>query len=197
MPHLPLNIDMHNRATLIVGGGAVAGRKVKVLLDAGARVHVVALSLGRYLADLWSEGRITAQVSPYEPSDLEGVFLAIAATDNAEVNKTVAQDARERGILIAVADAPESGNCQFPALLRRGGLEITVSTGGRCPAFAVHIRDHIATLIGDDYGNALEQLAEEREKLLTEGNGSTYNATVVRSHAQRLMEQLTTQKEAQ
>lgn len=196
MPHLPLNIDMCNRAVLVVGGGAVASRKVKVLLEAGAVVHAVALSLGRELADLWSAGIITAQVAAYEPADLEGAFLVIAATDSTDVNRTIARNARERDVLVSVADAPESGNCTFPALLRRGGLEIAVSTGGRCPAFAVLVRDRIAGVIGEDYGTALEQLAEEREKLLTEGNGSPYNATIVRSHAQRLMAELTTHKEA-
>jgi precorrin-2 dehydrogenase / sirohydrochlorin ferrochelatase len=196
MPHLPLNIDMNNRTSLVVGGGAVASRKVKVLLDAGAGVHVVALSLGRDLADLWSEGSITARIASYDPADLEGVFLVIAATDSAEANRTIARDARKRGVLIAVADAPESGNCTFPALLRRGGLEIAVSTGGRCPAFASLVRDHIAGVIGDDYGAVLEQLAEEREKLLTEGNSSPYNAVIMRSLAQRLMSQMPTHKEA-
>jgi siroheme synthase-like protein len=196
MPHLPLNIDMHNRAVLVVGGGLVARRKVRVLLDADARVHVVAVSLCRDLADLWSEGHITARIASYEPDDLDDVFLVIAATDNADSNRTIAHDAHKRGVLVAVADAPESGSCTFPALLRRGGLEIAVSTGGRCPAFAVLVRDHIAGVIGDDYGSALEQLAGEREKLLTEGNTSSYNAKVVRSHAQRLMAQLSNQKEA-
>jgi siroheme synthase (precorrin-2 oxidase/ferrochelatase) len=97
---------------------------------------------------------------------------------------------------VTVADSPESGNCTFPALLRRGELEISVSTGGQCPAFAALIRDHISAIISDDYGNALEQLAEEREKLLTEGNESSYNAEIVRAHAQRLMAQLTNKKEA-
>ena len=173
----------------------MASRKAKVLLNAGARVHVVALSLARDLAELWSEGSITAQIVSYDPADLEGIFLAIAATDCAEVNSAVARDARARGVLVAVADAPESGNCTFPALLSRGGLEIAVSTGGRCPAFAVLVRDRIAGLIGNEYGSALEQLAAEREKLLTEGNGSTYNTTIMRSHAQHLMELLATQKE--
>jgi len=195
MPHLPLNIDMNDRAVLIVGGGPVAHRKAKVLLKAGARVHVVALSLGRELADLWSDGVISAQISAYESTVLDGVFLAIAATDNAGVNKTVAKDARARGILVSVADAPEAGNCTFPAVLRRGGLEISVSTGGRCPAFSVLVRDHIAGFVGDEFGHALQQLADEREKLLTEGNGSSYNAAIVRSIAQGLMAHLTSQKE--
>jgi precorrin-2 dehydrogenase/sirohydrochlorin ferrochelatase len=79
--------------------------------------------------------------------------------------------------------------------LRRGALEISVSTGGRCPAFAVLVRDCIARLIGDDYGIALGQLAAEREKLLTEGNSSTYNGKIVRSLAQRLIDELSDHKD--
>jgi len=195
MPHLPLNIDMHGRTALVVGGGPVARRKVKTLLDSGAHVNVVALSLDHDLAELWASAGVSVRLSPFEPADLEGVFLAIAATDDAETNNRVAREARQRDILVAVADAPDSGNCTFPAILRRGALEIAVSTGGRCPAFAVLVRDCIARLLGDDYGVALEQLAAAREKLLTEGNCSTYNAKIVRALAQRLIEELSDHKD--
>ncbi len=80
-----------------------------------------------------------------------------------------------RGILVAVADNPAAGDCTFPAILQRGDLEIAVSTGGRCPTFAVDVRDCIAEHIGDEYGMILDQLAAEREKLLTNGSSSTYN----------------------
>lgn len=195
MPHLALNIDMHGRTALVVGGGPVARRKVKTLLDAGVRVNVVALSLDRDLAEQWAAAGVSVRLAPFEPADLEGIFLAVAATDDAGVNQRIAREARQRDLLVSVADAPDSGNCTFPALLRRGALEIAVSTGGRCPAFAALVRDSIAGLIGDEYGAALEQLAAEREKLLTEGNGSTYNGKIVRSHAQRLIEELTDNKD--
>jgi len=195
MPHLALNIDMHGRTALVVGGGPVARRKVKTLLAAGVRVNVVALSLDRNLAEQWTAAGVSVRLAPFEPADLEGIFLAVAATDDAEVNQRIAREARQRDLLVSVADAPDSGNCTFPALLRRGALEIAVSTGGRCPAFAALVRDSIAGLIGDEYGAALEQLAAEREKLLTEGNGSTYNGKIVRSHAQRLIEELTDNKD--
>ena len=94
-----------------------------------------------------------------------------------------------------MTDAPELGTCTFPAMLRRGNLEISVSTGGRCPAFAALVRDVLATVISDDYGIALEQLALEREKLLTEGNSSTYNKQILRAHAMRLINELTEHKE--
>jgi len=94
-----------------------------------------------------------------------------------------------------VADNPPVGNCTFPAVLRRGDLEITVSTGGRCPTLAAEIRDMIAGAIGDEYGAALEQLAVEREKLLTDGSTSTYNTQVLRSLAGRLIAEIAERKD--
>jgi precorrin-2 dehydrogenase/sirohydrochlorin ferrochelatase len=142
-----------------------------------------------------AEGTVAVRIGTYEVSDLEGVSLVVAATDDTLVNRKVAADARQRGILVSVADQPEEGDCLFPALLRRGGLEITVSTGGRCPVFASEVRDIIAGVICDDYGGLLEQLAAEREKLLTEGNGSTYNKTVLRSRAKHLIAELSKRKD--
>lgn len=187
MPHLPLNIDMHDRAVLIVGGGRVAGRKARVLLGACADVRVVALGTAPEIEALAADGKITLRLGHYDPDDLKGIFLVVVATDDPETNRRIASDARRCGILVAVADAPELGNCFFPAVLRRGSLEIGVSSGGRCPAFAAQVRDVIAGLIGDDYGTVLEHLATEREKLLTEGNQSTYNRQIVRALSQRLI----------
>ncbi|ABL00972.1 precorrin-2 dehydrogenase/sirohydrochlorin ferrochelatase family protein [Pelobacter propionicus] len=190
MPYLTLNIDIQDRTALVVGGGTVALRKVGTLLAAGARVQVVAPALAEGLETLRQLGAISVRSASYAPADLEGVFLAVAASDNREVNAGVARDARERGILVAVANAPKLGTCTFPAILRRGELEIAVSSGGRCPAFSVQVRDRIAAVIGEEYATALERLAAEREKLLTEGNGSTYNAKLVRFQAERVLGQL-------
>lgn len=196
MPHLPLNIDMHDRAALVVGGGEVACRKVRALLAAAASVRVVAPAMVPEISRLAASGDVVARVGCYHAEDLENVFLVVAATNDAGVNDRVAGDARQRGILVAVTDAPELGNCTFPAVLRRGGLEIAVATGGRCPAFAALVRDRLAGVIGDDYGVALERLAVEREKLLTEGNDSTYNNKIVRLLAARLIAELSEHKES-
>jgi precorrin-2 dehydrogenase/sirohydrochlorin ferrochelatase len=190
MPYLTLNIDIQDRIALVVGGGTVALRKVKTLLAAGARVQVVAPDLGEGLEALQQSGAISLRRAPYCSTDLDGVFLAVAASDNREVNAEVARDGRARSILVAVASAPKQGTCAFPAILRRGELEIAVSSGGRCPAFSVQVRDRIAAVIGEEYATALDRLARDREKLLTEGNGSTYNARLVRSQAERLMTEL-------
>ncbi len=195
MSTLALNIRMRGKLAVIVGGSTVALRKLRSLLAAGASVRVVAQAIRPEIAALRDSGEVTARVGNYSVSDLDGAFLAVAATDNAQVNGQVCRDARERGILVAVADNPDTGDCIFPALLQRGNLEIAVSTGGRCPTFAVDVRNHIAELIGNEYGTILLKLAKEREKLLTNGSSSTYNTKVLRSLAKRLLAESTERKE--
>jgi len=195
MPYLTLNVNIQNRAALVVGGGAVAYRKVKALLKAGAHVRIVTLSLKSDMENLQKSADIEVRIAPYAPTDLDGVFLAVAATNSVETNAEIARDAQERGILVTVVNAPELGSCAFPAVLQRGALEVAVSSGGRCPAFSALVRDYLAGLIGEDFGVALEQLAAEREKQLTEGNCSTYNAKTMRTRAQQLIAALSDIKE--
>ena len=195
MPYLSLNIDMGKRTALVVGGGAVAARKVRALREAGARVRVVAPAVLPAIRKQEASGGVTVRAGRYEAADLDGIALVVAATDDPAVNRRVAAEARERGILVAVADRPEAGDCHFPAILRRGDLEIAVSTGGRCPALAAEVRDTIAGVIGNDYAGLVEQLAAEREKLLTEGNGTTYNKALLRTKARRLIAELSARKD--
>ncbi len=195
MSYLPLNIDMQGRVVLIVGGGRVATRKTEVLLKAGAEVRVVSPALTEELAAHEAAGKIKVRIKTFVPPDMEGAFLVITTTDDAAANAAVAAEARRRGVLVAVTDAPESGDCMFPAVLKRGALDIAVSSGGRCPAFSAKVRDVIADVIGEDYGVALEQLSNQREKLLTEGNASTYNAKIVRSSVESAIAELSNRKE--
>ncbi len=192
---LPLNIDMHKRLTVIVGGGKVALRKVHALLAVGAECLLIAPEVCPEISELAAEGFISVRLERYTATGLDNAFLVVAATDDALVNQTVAADAAGRGLLVSVVDNPASGNCAFPAVLRRGALEIAVSTGGRCPTLATEIRDLIADLIGEEYGLVLEQLAVEREKLLTDGSPSTYNNQVLRSLAGQLIAELTERKD--
>lgn len=194
MSTLALNIHMHGKTAVVIGGGAVALRKIRTLLAAGASVRVAGTTVCPEIAALNDSGALSARVGSYAASDLNGAFLVIAATDDALVNGQVCADARERGILVAAADDPDAGECAFPAILRRGDLEIAVSTGGRCPTFAVAVRDRIAEHIGDEYGTILQLLTAEREKLLTNGSSSTYNAQVLRSLAGRLLSEFTERK---
>ena len=195
MPYLALNIDMRKRTALIVGGGEVAARKLQVLREAGAGVRVVAPLVIPGIREQEASGAVTVRIGRYETADLDGIALVVAATDDAAVNRKVALDAGQKGILVTVADQPEAGDCHFPATLRRGGLEIAVSTGGRCPALAVEVRDAIAGMIGNDYADLVEELAAEREKLLTDGNDTTYNKQVLRAMARRLIAELPERKD--
>lgn len=196
MPHLPLNIDMRGLTALIVGGGSVASRKTRSLLDAGATVRIVSPEITTEIDALVAAGSVSRRSGCYEPSDLQGIFLAVAAANDLETNRRVASDARKLGILVSVVNEPAAGNCIFPALLCRGNLEITVSTNGTCPAFAAEVRDMLATVIGNEYGIILETLAAEREKLLTEDRHSTYNKDLLRSRTRELIRELTERKES-
>jgi len=195
MHRLTLNLNMFGRTVLIVGGGQVAVRKLGVLLPTGALLKLVAPEILPDIAALQQEGRVTVRMGAYDERDLEGVFLAIAATNDRQTNQGVARAARQRGILTVISDRPDEGDVTFPAVLRRGDLEIAVSTGGRCPAFAVGVRDLIASRIGPPFGVALDRLATEREKLLTDGNGNSYNEQVLRSLARETLAGLTEPEE--
>lgn len=187
---------MHGKLAVVIGGGAVALRKLRALLAAGASVRVVGTTVCPEITALKDSGVLAVRVGIYTVSDLAGAFLVIAATDNALVNEQVCADAHLRGMLVAAAGDPAAGDCIFPATLKRGDLEIAVSTGGRCPTFAVDVRDCIAEYIGNEYGTILQELSAEREKLLTNGSPSTYNIQVLRSLAGRLLAELTERKES-
>ncbi len=195
MPTLALNIRMNDKLAVIIGGGAVALRKIRVLLATGARVKVVAMEIRSEIKVLEDSGMVVVRVGPFVATDLDNAFLVITATDDVMVNELVRGEAQKRKIMVAVADNPSAGDCTFPAVLRRGDLDIAVSTGGRCPTFAVDVRDCIAGYIGSEYGTMLELIAVEREKLLTNGSSSTYNTQVLRSLANRLITELTERKE--
>ncbi len=195
MPTLALNIRMNGKLVVIIGGGAVALRKLGIVLAAGARVRVVARGFCVGISELKNSAQVALRTGSYVATDLDDAFMVIAATDNREVNEQVRHDAEKRGAIVSVADNPSSGDCTFPAVLRRGALEITVSTGGRCPTFAVDVRDQIAGHIGSEYGGILELLAAEREKLLTDGRHSTYNTRILRSLAKRLITEFTEREE--
>jgi len=195
MSHLPLNIDVRGMTILVVGGGAIAERKIKSLLATGATVRVVAPKLTPEITRLADTGTVSLKTGYYDPSDLHDAFLAVAATNDPAINRRIACEARQRGMLVSVSDEPTLGNCTFPAVLRRGNLEVSVSTTGTCPGFAAVVRDMIATVIGTEYGEILATLAIDREKLLTEGTPSTYNNLILRSRARELINELNKPKE--
>jgi siroheme synthase-like protein len=155
---------------VIVGGGAVAERKARSLLSAGARVRIVAPEIGaglRALAD--TEPRCTLIERPYSVGELGGATFVVAATDRRDVNARIAADARQGGRLVNVADDPARGNCITVATHRAGDLVIGVTAGG-VPAAAARIRDAIAERFDHRYAAAVGALAALRRRLLATGD---------------------------
>ena len=162
MTFYPVFLNLRGRHCVVVGGGAIAEQKVVGLIEAGARVTITSPTLTWKLEDLASTGAIQVRRRPYQRGDLEGAFLAIAATDDRAANATVWDEAEERGILLnAVDDLP---HCSFiaPALHREGDIAVAISTGGKSPAFAVRLRERISALIGREEAEFLNLLGELR-----------------------------------
>lgn len=172
MKYYPINLDLRGRPVLIVGGGAVAERKCRTLLEAGARVMVIAPDLSRGLLTLVARGAIEHLARDYRRGDLTGAFLVFVATGDKAVSREVADEAAERRILANIADMPELGDFATPSIVARGDLLLTVSTGGKCPLMAHAIREEIEARFGPEYGTALLVLGAVREKLLTLKKGS-------------------------
>jgi len=176
--YYPVNLDLHDQLVVIIGGGAVAARKARRLVSAGARLRVVAPRLDDRLAALAADASLTHVARGYLPGDLEGALLAFAATDDAALNLAVAAEAKERGILIDIVDAPRQSGFTTPALLERGDLLITASTAGASPALSRRIIGELEPLFGEEYAEAVTLLGAVREKILTEKGGSAYNERV-------------------
>lgn len=153
----------------MVGGGAVALRKVEALLAAGATVTVVAPRLAKALKALGQNGRVAVLSRRYRRGDLRGMSLAIAATNDPTVNRQVAADAGRRGILVNVVDEP--GLCSFimPSVVRRGDLVLAISTGGRSPAMAKRLRRELESWLDSGPEQLLGLAAEVRQELRLQG----------------------------
>jgi len=186
MGYLSLNLQLQAKAVFIIGGGDVATRKAASLLPTGAVVTVVAPTLTYELIRLRDSGEIVHLARRFQPGDLSGAYLVIAATNEREVNLQVAEEASAKGILAEIADNPAAGNVISPAVIHQGDLSIAISTNGRAPSLAAVIKRELTPLFGEEYAKTVQLLGAIREKLLTDGAGSTYNKQVLRELAEKL-----------
>lgn len=159
-----MNLEMKGRPCVVLGGGPVALRKVRRLVHAEAVVTVVAPMAVMEMAELAMAHRITWQQRGYEESDLDGAFLVVCATDDAEVNTRAAQTAKERGVLVNAPAQPSLSDFTVPASLSRGHLLFTISTDGGSPALSRAIRQQLETLYPKSFGDWLEIVAALREE---------------------------------
>jgi siroheme synthase-like protein len=167
--YYPLMVDLRDRRVLVVGGGAVAQRKVEGLLGADARVTIVSPTLTLDLAALAAQRRVDHEARGYQPGDVAGFSLVFVATDDPALNARVAAEGRERGIWVNVADDPAHCDFVLPAVLRRGPLTVSVASDGASPALAAAVRDELGAVLGEEYGPLAELVADVRRELRAEG----------------------------
>jgi siroheme synthase-like protein len=163
MSLLPIFLKLRGRRVLVVGGGNVAEAKIESLPLSEAEVHVVAPELNANVAELARTGKIAWRQKCFDPSDLDGMFLVIAATNVPEVNHLVYRLAEERSILCNAVDDPEYCHFYYGAVVRRGPLQIAISTDGLSPALAQRLRRELEQQFGPEYEPWLEYLGAMRD----------------------------------
>lgn len=162
----PLHLSLEGVLCVVVGAGKVAERRVKRLLQAGARIRLVSTDAVTGLEELAKEGKIQWISRAFEPEDLEGATLAFACTDDRETNLRVAFEARKRGILVNVADDPVACDFTLPACVIRGPLVISVSTSARSPGLSAAIRRRLERQFGEEWGELCSVLMELRPEIV-------------------------------
>lgn len=168
MLRYPMNMSVAGRQMVVVGGGRVAGRKLRLLEGTGAALRIVAAAPSDEVR-AWAAAGADLVEAPFEPHHLDGAFAAIAATDRRDTNAAVVSAARARGVLVNVADDPDASDFHVPAVLRRGRLTVALSTGGACPGFSHALKEWLDGLIGPEVATALEVVAAARERLRQDG----------------------------
>lgn len=166
MDYFSICLKIQDKKCIVVGGGRVACRKVKTLLDCGARVAVISPDLTDCLQELHEEKKIHWLRKKYSTGDLADAFLVIAATDNPDVQAAIYAEAEKNNTLLNVADVPKWCNFILPATLNRGSFSIAISTGGKSPALARSIRERMEDDFGREYELYIEILGMLRPMVL-------------------------------
>jgi len=167
MPLFPMFVKLSGRKCVVAGGGPIAASKATTLLADGAAVVVVAPQATEWIRTEARAGRLRWTPREFAAADLDGAFLAVAATDAAEVNQEIFAACLARGVLCNVVDDPAHCDFFYPAVVRRGALQIAISTDAHSPALARRLRMELEQQFGPEYEDWLEQLAEQRRQLLS------------------------------
>ncbi len=161
----PVFLNLEDKLCVVVGAGRVAERRVRGLCNARARVRVVGITATEGILKLADEDAIHLYQRAFEPGDLDGSSLVIAATDHAGVNRAVQATAKCRGILFCGADRHTDSDFIVPAVVRRGDLQVAISTGGNSPAYAVLLRREIEAFLEDGHAGLLDMMAGLRHRV--------------------------------
>jgi precorrin-2 dehydrogenase / sirohydrochlorin ferrochelatase len=162
----PMFVKLTGRQCLVVGAGKVGEPKIGGLIETGASIQVIAIAATEQVREWAVAGKIELELRAFSKHDLDGKFLAVAATASPSLNQLVYREAQQRGVLCNVVDVPELCNFYYPAVVRRGDLQIAVSTAGQSPSLARKIRQQLERQFGDGYAGWVKQLGETRGLIL-------------------------------
>ena len=166
MAKYPIFLELSGRRVVVIGGGAVAVRKAQTLLAAGARLVVVAERIDKMMTVLCKSKNVELIKSKYYKNYLAEAVLAIVATNNHQLNRRIYKDCQELEVLCNVVDQPELCDFFVPAVVKRGDLQIAVSTEGHYPAYAGHIRKKLEGIFSEKHGQFLTELEKFRKRIL-------------------------------
>ena len=162
----PMFVKLEGRTCLVVGAGAVGEQKIGSLLGTGARVRVVALKATAAVLDWANAGKIELALRTFVDDDLENVFLAVVATQSRDLNLHIYREAERRGILCNVVDVPDLCAFYYPAIVRRGDLQIAISTAGQSPTLAQRLRIWLEQEFGPEYEEWVADLGAARKLVM-------------------------------
>jgi precorrin-2 dehydrogenase/sirohydrochlorin ferrochelatase len=163
----PLFLKLENRPCLVVGAGTIAESKIAGLLEADASLRVVAPEATRQVQAWAQAGKLDWHQRPFQPVDLQGMFLVVAATSSTPVHEQIFAEARSLGVLCNVVDVPHLCDFYYPAVVRRGSLQIAISTAGESPALAQRLRKELEVQFGPEYEAWIAALGEARAEIAT------------------------------
>ena len=162
----PMFLKLAGKRCLVVGAGKIGEAKIGGLIDTGARVRVVALQATDTVHGWAHEGKIELDMRPYSSHDLDGIFLAVVATEINSLNQSIYREAERRGVLCNVVDVPELCDFFYPAIVQRGDLQIAISTAGKSPSLAQKLRQQLDRQFGVGYATWITELGETRKIVL-------------------------------
>jgi precorrin-2 dehydrogenase / sirohydrochlorin ferrochelatase len=161
----PMFLKLSDRPCLVVGAGTVAESKIASLLEAGGRVRVVAPEATPQVRSWAQSNKIEWHQRSFQPDDLEGVFVVVAATSSTELHEQIFEQATKRGVLCNIVDVPTLCDFYYPSVVQRGALQIAISTAGQSPALAQRLRKELEGQFGPEYEEWVAQLGKARDKI--------------------------------
>ena len=178
-------LKLEGKRCLVVGAGKVGEPKILGLIDTGASIHVLALEASDEVKEWARAGKITLELRPFVETDLAGVFLTVVATASRTLNESIYREAQRREVLCNVVDVPEYCDFYYPAVVRRGDLQIAISTSGQSPSLAQKLRQQIERQFGPGYASWVAELGATRKLVLASDLSPQRKSDLLHSLASR------------